>query len=43
MIKHGFERILIFEDDARFSLNFKPLLTYFLAEMDDKNVNWEIL
>ena len=43
MTKHKFERILIFEDDARFNLNFKSLLQYFLAEMDKKSVIWELL
>jgi len=42
-MKKKYERILIFEDDARFSLNFKSLVKHFLAEMDDKNISWELL
>ena len=43
MLENNFERILILEDDSRFSLNFNSLTKYFITEMDNKNVYWELL
>ena len=43
MAEKKYEKVLILEDDARFSLNFNSLVKYFLTEMNNKNVYWELL
>jgi hypothetical protein len=43
MIERNHEKIIIFEDDARFALNFKSNLAYFVNTMVNKGVEWELL
>lgn len=43
MIEHNYSKIIIFEDDARFQLNFKSNLFYFINTLGSNNVEWELL
>ena len=43
MIEKKYEKVLIFEDDARFELNFNSIVKYFLSKMEIKQVDWELL
>jgi hypothetical protein len=43
MIEKNYSKIIIFEDDARFQLNFKSNLFYFINTLNSNNVEWELL
>ena len=43
MVEKNYKKIIIFEDDAKFSLHFKSTLTYFIEEMKSKDIKWELL
>jgi GR25 family glycosyltransferase involved in LPS biosynthesis len=43
MVEKNYEKIIILEDDAKFSLGFKSTLSHFIDEMKLKKVDWELL
>lgn len=43
MVEKSYKKILILEDDAKFSLGFNTILSYFVDEMISKKVEWELL
>jgi hypothetical protein len=43
MVENDYEKIIILEDDGKFSLGFKSTLSYLIDEMKLKKVDWELL
>ena len=43
MVEKNYQKIIILEDDARFSSNFKSVLNYFKNEMQSRNFEWDLV
>ena len=43
MIEKNYKQILILEDDVRFNVNFKENFLYFMNQLKDEEIKWELL
>ena len=43
MEEKGYERIIIFEDDVRFRINFVRFFNEMMAEADSHRTGWDLL
>lgn len=43
MIEKKHKQVVIFEDDARFVLNFKNILTDLLQKVKENHVDWDLM
>jgi GR25 family glycosyltransferase involved in LPS biosynthesis len=43
MVENNYKKVIILEDDARFSLNFKQILLDLTKQLSNKQVEWELL
>ncbi|KAF0304820.1 Glycosyltransferase 25 family member [Amphibalanus amphitrite] len=43
MVAHGYERIIVFEDDLRFASYFHYRLERLMAEVDALNLDWDLI
>jgi GR25 family glycosyltransferase involved in LPS biosynthesis len=43
MVDNNYERIIVFEDDARFESNFKRIFESLIDEMNRKEFKWDLL
>ena len=43
MVRNGYEKILILEDDANFEKYFQPVVSDLMQQIENKNVEWDLL
>ena len=43
MVEKNYERVIILEDDARFTFDFKATLNHFMNELINKKIKWDLL
>ena len=43
MLENNHERVIVFEDDARFESNFRRVFESLINQMDRKDFKWDLL
>ena len=43
MLENNHERVIVFEDDARFNSNFRRVFESLINQMDKKDFKWDLL
>jgi hypothetical protein len=43
MVEKNFQKIIIFEDDAKFDKNFKTILVHMTNQLQNQNIDWDLM